>query len=261
MARRLLVVGANGLVGRACVAAGVPGVDRAACDVRSAMDRESTLDRFKPDAILYCAARAEVDAVAGNPDAWAVNVDAAVAWARRVPLWYVSTNYVFSGPGPHGPLDPTAPLQPYGIQKATAEEAVLREGANVVRTGWVWGMGGRTFLSQLPTLLAQGPVRAIADVAIQPTWAPDLARFLMELPQGVTHAVGREETTWYDAARDVACRLGVPHRVVRMTLEDAGFPSQRPRDARLAPALLPGWSERLDAWLAVDETHQPTSEP
>ncbi len=241
---RLLVLGSTGLVGSHVVALGVPGLDRRACDVTSAADRARVLRAHQPEAVIYCAAFASVDGCESDPESWAVNCHAPAAWAREVPFWYVSTNYVFSGPGPHAPGSPTKPVQAYGRQKVQAEQAVLEAGGHVVRTGWVFGVGGRNFLSSLPTLLRAGPVRSYGGVPIQPTWAGDLARRLLELPRGLSHAVGREETTFAGAARTVAAAMGLEERVVEVPGPAGELAAARPRDARMMPADLPGWSER-----------------
>lgn len=246
----VLVLGAGGLLGRHVVALGATGVDRTACDVRSPSDRARVLADKRPDVVVYCAAQASVDACESDPGAWALNVDAPAAWAHELPLWYVSSNYVFSGHGPHGVAATTAPLQAYGRQKRAGELAVLDAGGHVVRTGWLFGAGGRNFLSTLPTQLRQGPVRAFGGVPIQPTWAGDLARVLLTLPTGITHAVGCETTTFVDAARTVAATLGLAPEIIELPGPAGLLPAERPRDARLTPAELPGWSQRWRALIA-----------
>ena len=248
MPPHILVVGSAGLLGRHLVALGVPGVGRADGDVTDPAARERILDRHRPDAVLFCAALADVDRCEADPAARAVNAEAPAAWARRVPLWLVSTNYVFSGPGPHRPGEEPAPVQAYGRQKAEAEAAVRAAGGHVVRTAWLFGAGGRSMPSRLPALLRAGPVRCVADVPVQPTWAGDVAERLVALPEGITHAVGSGETTWAAFARALAVLLGLPgDRVVEVPEAALGRPARRPDDARLAPALLPPWTDRLEA--------------
>ena len=249
---RVLVVGAEGLVGRAVLrAAGAPGeaaghtwlgLGRSACDVTDAAARDSVLRAHRPDAVLFCAAFTDVDRAAGDPRAEAVNVHAPAAWAREVETWFLSSNFVFDGPGPHPPDEAPRPGSVYARQKVAAEAAVLGAGGHVVRVGWVYGPGGRTFASTLPARLAAGErVRAIHDLVVQPTHADDVAASLLTLPRGVTHLAGRDETTWYGYALAVQAALGrggvEPVRAAELGL------GPRPRDARLAPATLPGcWS-------------------
>ena len=260
----MLVLGAGGLVGRAVLrAAGAVrapgaavgaavqgeaaghtwiGVDRAACDVTDPAARAAALAAHRPDAVLFCAGFTDVDAAAHHPAAEAVNVHAPAAWAREVETWFLSSNFVFSGPGPHGPAEAPRPESAYGRQKVAAEEAVLAAGGHVVRVGWVYGPGGRTFASALEARLRAGErVRAIHDLVVQPTHADDLARALLPLPRGVTHLMGRDETTWYGYAVAIQAEIG-RGAVEPVRAADLGL-GPRPRDGRLAPADLPGcWS-------------------
>jgi dTDP-4-dehydrorhamnose reductase len=237
------------LLGSALVRLGAHGVDRAALDVCEPTQVDTVLSQVQPDAVIFCAAMTDVDRCATDPGAWAVNVDAPAALAARVPTWLVSSNYVFDGPGPHRPMDARRPVGAYGRQKAAAEDAVLAAGGHVVRTGWLFGPGGRNFPSRLPALLRAGSVTALERWPVQPTWAPDLAAHLITLPTGVTHAIGEETTTWADAARRVCGALGLPPDRVQGVSAIPGL-GPRPSDARLAPAALPGWSTHIAEWVS-----------
>lgn len=237
---RVLITGAGGLLGRALVRAGGVGLSHAELDVTDPDARDRALARLRPDAVVFCAAMTRVDACDDSSEA--LNVRAPIAWAQRVPTWFISSNYVFSGPGPHLPHDPPEPVGAYARQKAAAEQGVLQAGGHVVRTGWLYGLGGRNFPSQIAHLLRAGPVKALADWPVQPTWAPDLAQRLMTLPEGVSHAIGSQETTWAEFTLQAAHQLGFVDRVQVVNRVDLG---PRPRDARLSPATLPGWRERL----------------
>ncbi len=243
---RIVVVGANGLVGGAVVRAGLAagldilGIGRADCDVTR--DREAVLRAYRPDAVIFCAAATEVDAA--GPATRAVNVEAPATWSRHVETWFLSSNFVFDGWGPHAPEATPRPCNASAAQKAEAEALVRAAGGHVVRVGWVHGPGGKTFASTLPGRLQRGDtVRAISDVLVQPTRADDVARALLALPRGVTHLAGSADTTWYGYASALAARLGGQVEPVRLAEFHLG---PRPRDARLAPATLPPWFECLD---------------
>ena len=245
---RVLVVGAGGLIGAALVRAGSPqgwlGLDRGACDVTSAADREAALRLHRPDAVVFAAAFTDVDGAARNPASIAVNAEAPAAWARQVETWFLSSNFVFDGPGPHGPAAVPRPGSVYARQKVAAEQAVLAAGGHVARVGWVFGPDGRTFASTVADRLTRGEtVRAIHDVLVQPTRADDVAAALLALPRGITHLAGAGETSWYGFALAVHARLG-RGRVEPVRAATLGL-GPRPRDGRLAPATLPPWWARL----------------
>lgn len=246
MSVRVLVVGAGGLVGAALVGAGAPfgwrGLSRAECDVTRATDREAALRAFQPDAVVFAAAFTDVDGT--TPVCAAVNVDAPAAWSRQVETWFFSSNFVFDGAGPHAPGARPRPANLYAEQKVAAEAEVLGAGGHVVRLGWVYGPGGRTFASTARARLSRGEtVRAIHDVLVQPTHADDVARAMLPLPRGITHLAGREETSWYGYALAVQAQVR-RGRVEPVRSAELGL-GPRPRDGRLAPAELPGWRERL----------------
>ena len=240
------VTGAGGLLGSALLRSGAAGQGRVHLDVTDTDAVERMIGTHRPRAVIHCAAFTHVDAC--GPEHWAVNVTAAETLAARVPTWLVSSNYVFDGPGPHSPSSPRCPCLRYGVQKAAAEDAVLAHGGHVVRTGWLFGPGGTNFPSRLPELLAAGPVQALESWPVQPTWADDLAAYLMTLPKGVTHAVGGEQTTWADFSRALAVKMGLPaDRVLGVSKVKSMGP--RPQDARLLGHALPGWPQRIDPLL------------
>jgi dTDP-4-dehydrorhamnose reductase len=249
---RILVPGGEGLVGRALSACGsarghevwCPG--RAECDVTDEALREEILRSFRPDAVIFCAAITDVDGCADQPAAPMVNVEAPAAWAARVPTWFLSSNFVFDGHGPHPPDGAPTPRGVYARQKAEAERRVLTAGGHVARVGWVYGPGGRTFASRLAARLRAGEaVRAVADVVVQPTWSRDLAESLLELPPGVSHHIGSGEASWYGFALHVWARVGAGS-VVPVRMAELGLREPRPRDARLIPAKLAPWWERVE---------------
>lgn len=255
---RILVTGGEGLVGRALRARGplhghqVIALPRSACDVTDPAARDAALATYRPDAVVFCAAFTDVDRCATEPRSHAVNAEAPAAWAARAPVLFVSSNFVFDGWGPHPPGRAPTPRGVYATQKAEAERGVLAAGGAVARVGWVYGPGGRTFGSRLAARLRAGEtVRAIADAVVQPTWSEDLADALLALPTGVTHHVGRGEASWYAFALAARARVG-RGEVVPVRIAELGLAEPRPRDARLSPATLPPWWERMDA--LVDRT-------
>jgi dTDP-4-dehydrorhamnose reductase len=211
---RVLVTGAEGLVGSALRARAdesphaLTFLPRAACDVTDPAQRADVLRRYRPDAVLFCAARTAVDACATDPTSEAVNVDAPRAWAAEVETWFLSSNFVFGGAGPHVPDGRPAPMGAYADQKARAEAGVLAVGGHVARVGWVYGPAGRTFGSTLAARLRAGEsVRALHDVLVQPTWSLDLADALLRMPRGVHHHIGRGQASWYGFALAVQARI------------------------------------------------------
>ena len=114
----------------------------------------------------------------------------------------------------------------------------------------MYGPNGRTFGSTRAARLRAGEsVRALHDLRVQPTWSLVLAEALFALPRGISHHAGRGEASWYAFALAVWARVG-RGKVVPVRLAELGLTEPRPRDARLTPAILPPWWERIERLVA-----------
>src|SRR3972149_387951 len=104
----LLVTGAGGLLGRACVRLASPeseclGHTRQDLDVTDRKAVERAIGRIRPTAVLHCAALTDVDGAEQDPSgAMAVNAEG-TEWVARAAreigalMVYVSTDYVLDG--------------------------------------------------------------------------------------------------------------------------------------------------------------------
>ncbi|WP_420457273.1 SDR family oxidoreductase [Rubrivirga sp.] len=239
---RLLITGANGLVGQALVRAAArwPGADvlatgrgpaalhdrggYARLDVLDADAVERVFQDFAPDAVLHAAGVAQVEACEADRQAcWALNVDAVVTLAAACDrhgarLVLPSTDFVFDGlAGPYAEADRPAPINAYGRSKLAAENALrtsrLTEWA-VARTTMVFGVpaGDEPRLDVVRWLVrelgAGRPVRVAADQLRTPTYDADLADGMLRIVRfrrtGVFHVSGREQVSVLDLAHRVA---------------------------------------------------------
>ena len=129
-----------------------------------------------------------------------------------------------------------------------------------MRTGFVFGRGGKNFLSTVVDRIRRGEkVKAIADAWGTPTYANHLAARLRELAQldlpGVFHIVNSGDGTNYadfasKASQLAGCDLANLEVVL---LESVRRPAPRPKNSRLRCLLsdalglrpLPHWEEGL----------------
>ncbi|MFG2550950.1 dTDP-4-dehydrorhamnose reductase [Streptomyces sp. NPDC048581] len=252
---RWLVTGAGGMLGRDTVeellARGeqVTGLDHTALDITDPEAVEHALAAHHPDLVVNCAAYTAVDdaeqdeerALRVNGDGPRLLARACAAYDAR--LIHVSTDYVFAGDArtPYSEDDPPAPRTAYGRTKLAGERGVLDElpaASAVVRTAWLYGVHGRSFVHTMIELEARrDTVDVVNDQRGQPTWSADVARLVADLgprvgrdATGVLHATASGEATWYDLAREVFRLLGAdPDRVRPVTSE--AFPRPAPRPA------------------------------
>lgn len=252
---RWLVTGAGGMLGRDVVAEllargeRVTGLDRAALDITGARAVDRALAAHGPEVVVNCAAYTAVDDAEEDEErALRVNGDgprllARACAAHEARLIHVSTDYVFAGDArkPYTEDDPPAPRTAYGRTKLAGERAVLDalpSASAVVRTAWLYGVHGRSFVRTMIELeVRRDTVDVVDDQRGQPTWSADLAATLAGLGprvgvdvSGVLHATNSGDATWYDLAREVFGHLGADPDRVRPTGSET-FPRPAPRPA------------------------------
>ncbi len=249
--RRWLVTGAGGMLGRDLVAvlAGDPvtAAGRGELDVPAPA---AVLDAVPGhDGVVNCAAWTAVDdAETREGAAFDVNALGAAHLARAcaatgAALVHVSTDYVFGGAAGGGvPLAEDAPVAPrsaYGRTKAAGEwavQALLPRRSWILRTAWLYGEHGPSFVRTMARLEAEREVvDVVDDQAGQPTWSLDLARRIVDVvragaPCGTYHATASGATTWFGLAREVFALLGADPARVRPTTS-AAHPRPAPRPA------------------------------
>jgi dTDP-4-dehydrorhamnose reductase len=249
---RWLVTGASGMLGRDVVTGlrarseAVLGLGRRELDITDARTVDSLIGGYRPGIIINCAAWTAVDA-AESDEASALGVNghgaanlaaaSAQAGARMV---QISTDYVFGGEAtrPYAEDDRPAPRTAYGRTKLAGERSVLGllPGTGlVVRTAWLYGGAGPSFVHTMIRLADVGPsVDVVADQRGQPTWTADVADQVITLAaagkSGVYHATSSGAATWFDLAREVFGLLGADQERVRPAASDA-FPRPAPRPA------------------------------
>ena len=272
----MLVTGAGGMVARAvrefCEGSGdsIFAYDRSQLDIANATDVLETVRRVKPEAVINCAAWTDVDGCeADAARAFAVNAhgpeNLAVA-SREVNAVFVtiSTDYVFDGmkEGFYTQEDEPKPLSVYGRAKLEGEQRSLEanEASIVVRSGFIFGRGGKNFLSTIVDRAHRNEqLKAITDAYGTPTYGRDLAQRLRELAElkhpGIFHVVNSGEGASYaEFAREAIKRADLGEPPIEEVLEASlNRPAPRPQNSRmrclLSPALglapLPDWRDAV----------------
>jgi dTDP-4-dehydrorhamnose 3,5-epimerase/reductase len=224
-ARRPLVLGADGQLGTALLAA-LPGAQGTTVSDLDLSDHDAL--RAWPwgehDVVLNAAGYTAVDAAEtpeGRMAAWALNavaptVLAGLAGRHRFTLVHVSSDYVYDGTvAEHDEDEPPAPLGVYGQSKAAGDAAVAVAGRHyVVRTSWLVGSGAN-FVRTMAALADQGASPAVvADQVGRLSFADEVARATRHLvesgaPYGTYHVTNAGPAmSWADVAREVFALRG-----------------------------------------------------
>jgi dTDP-4-dehydrorhamnose reductase len=260
---RVVVTGAGGQVGAEVVELlgaqahhEVVALDHAALDCGDRDAVEQVIGAVLPDAVVHCAAWTNVDGCESDPDrAWrdnglAVRHVAVAATRVGAHVTHVSTDYVFAGDldRAYTEWDAVGPRSAYGRSKLAGELELVQHAAawTLVRTSWVFGRRGRSFVDFILDQARQGgPLRVVDDQRGSPTFAPDLAEAVVRLTvgrhTGTFHVTNQGVCSWHRFAEEIVTAAGLAERagpVAAITSTELGRPAPRPANSELANTAL-----------------------
>jgi len=256
---RILLTGANGLLGQALVQRlsqnpeldvlatsrhDTPRFDEASCgyvplDVTQPDDVANVFEDFAPDVVVNCAAMSDVkECDEHRSEAWAVNARAVKTLAKQcrstgARLVQVSTDFVFNGK--RGPYDEDArpdPVNYYGRTKLAGENAVREAGRSnwaIVRTVLLYGTAQNLSRSNVVLWMAEQlskdePLHIVDDQYRTPTHVDDLATGIEQLIErektGIYHISGPELVSIYELACTVAEVFGYDESLIEPVSSD-----------------------------------------
>jgi dTDP-4-dehydrorhamnose reductase len=272
---RVTIFGASGLLGKALMREwrgdSVAGLSSRDGDIRDEQQVRALVQQQSPDWIVLAAAYTDVDGCESNPDlAFAVNRDGALSVAKAAKLagarlLFLSSDYVFDGKktAPYETGDARNPQSVYGRSKAEAEIKLLELLPNccIVRTSWLFGIGGKCFPDTILKLAASRPsLDVVNDQRGCPTYALDLAQAITQLcrknADGIVHATNAGNCTWFEFAEEIVRGAGFNVTMRPVSSQQMARPAPRPAYSVLSPARLhafgitmPSWSDALHRYL------------
>ncbi len=208
------------------------------------------------DLIINAAAYTAVDQAEDEQEqAFAINHLAAqnlaqVCKAQNIPLFHLSTDYVFSGKkeGAYLETDIPEPESVYGKSKLAGEKAIQKILPQhlILRVAWVFGLHGNNFVKTMIRLGRERSQLSIVDDQFGgPTPAADIAGTLLQLaqyyqqhgnmPWGIYHYCGAPVTSWYGFANAIfshATDTELLNKQVALTpIPSSAYPAKAPRPA------------------------------
>lgn len=244
------------MVGRAvtdyCVSIGdqVSSYGRDAVDIAHRDAVNKAVERDRPDVIINCAAWTDVDGCETDHDrAFAANAHGPANLATAGKLYdasliTISTDYVFDGTktGFYTQRDQPNPQSVYASSKLEGEKRAqaANERTIVARTGYVFGPGGRNFLSTVVERARAGEtLYVINDSFGTPTYSRDLAKRLRELAElnhpGIYHVVNTSKGVSFEQfAREALAIARISEVDLRpVAMDSINRPAARPRNSRM----------------------------
>jgi len=278
---RVVVTGAGGqlaaFIVRAFADREVIPLTRSALDVTDPSAVAGRIAALGPDLIINCAAFNDVDGAEDRPvEALAVNALAVRSLARAAEaagavLVHYSSDFVINGSGtePYEEDVRPTPRGVYASSKLLGEWFALEApGAFVLRVESLFGSpsgwtGRRGTLDNIVDGLERGrEVKVFTDRIVSPSYSEDVAAATRHLVQsgatpGLYHCVNAGHASWHDVAKEAAEVLGVPPRLVPITVDQMLLKAPRPRYCALSTKKLsaagfdmPTWRDGVRRWLA-----------
>ena len=280
---KLLITGAGGQLGQDCVQRMLDRHEICALtskqlNITQAEAVRETVREIQPDVLINCAAYTAVDACESETNCcMAVNAHgpanlAAACAEFGCRLIHISTDYVFDGskpvPEPYLESDPVGPISAYGRSKLIGEQAIAArmEKYLILRTAWLYGIGGRNFLKTMLRLAKADPQRTIKVVNDQHgslTWTMTLAKQIERLLDcdltGIVHATAEGHGTWYEVAKHFLEAMQVNFSLAPCTTAEYPTPARRPANSILENSrlkeqglnLMQDWREELDEFVRL----------
>jgi len=203
---------------------------------------------LQPQIIIHTAAYTDVDGCEKNQElAWGVNSSgtrniAIAAEELNAKLFYISTDYVFDGLKKEAYLetDVPNPVNIYGKSKLTGENFIqdICSKHFIIRTSSLYSKTGRNFVNTILELAkVKEELRVVDDQIGSPTYAMDLANVVKDLipleNNGIYHASGEGECSWYEFAIEILRLRGIQIKVVPVTSDEISRPATRPNYSAL----------------------------
>ena len=208
---------------------------RATLDISDKTQIAAIFEHEDFDLIINAAAYTAVDNAESDKEAAfqvnAVGVEhlARLAKQHAIPLFHVSTDYVFDGETTvaYQETAKTNPQTVYGASKLEGENRLKETLAAhiILRTSWVFGIDGNNFVKTMLRLgEANDELRVVADQLGNPTFAGSIANALLNLAVqyrenghlnwGTYHFSDESTTTWHGFAKQIIS-CGHKHRLIK----------------------------------------------
>ncbi len=270
----ILVTGATGQLGfdvvAECNRRNLPclGVGSGDFDITEERQVGEYLAKGNFSAVIHCAAYTAVDLAEEEKErchkvnALGTGYLAKACGEIGAKLFYISTDYVFSGEGdqPFEIDTLLSPLNVYGKTKALGEKAVVEalESYFILRISWIYGQNGNNFVKTMVRLgKEKESLSVVADQVGSPSYTVDLARLICDMivteQYGIYHGSHEGFCSWAEFAQEIMTLSGISCEIIPISSAEYPTKATRPKNSRLSKKSLieagfpplPHWKESL----------------
>lgn len=274
----ILITGANGMLAKAIRERFkdhkliLTDVDE--LDITDLEEVKKSVEDFKPEIIINCAAYTAVDKAEEEEElARKINCIgprnlAIAAQINSCKIVHISTDYVFNGNLPldevHKEYGKYEPETVYGKTKLEGEVEVRQNCPEyyIFRTAWLYGDGNNFVRTMLKLGDEKEEVKVVFDQHGSPTYTVDLADIIYQaviekrISYGTYNATNLGFTTWYDFTKKIFEFANISCKVLPVTSEEFPKPAKRPKNSMLSKECLleaeieiPSWEDALKRYL------------
>ena len=272
--KKVLLIGADGMLGgelreRLEKIYDVTGTTIETLDICNKAAVAEKVNEVNPYFIINCAAYTNVDGCETNESlATAVNGTAVgnIAEAAKnagATFIHISTDYVFDGKLPvedcYNEEMVTNPVSAYGRSKLLGEQnAALAEKYYILRTAWLYGLGGKNFVKTMLRLSKEkDEISVVNDQHGSPTTTTTLCEIIENIMEkepeyGVYHSTNEGFTTWCDFTKKIfeLADIKTPVKGITSAEYKAMYPqsSDRPTNSQLSKEKLHSININPERW-------------
>ena len=216
-------------------------------DVTDRLAVKEAIGLFKPDVIVNCAGKVNVDLAEHERElTWKTNVKSVeylIEAARKTDarIVHISSDYIFDGlKTPYAENAAPNPLNYYGRTKLASENALRSSGVNhcIVRGAFFFGIEVHKkpnfAFNVIKSLIKNETFEAFDDLFAPPTLIDDIALAIIRAAEykknGIYHIAGPEMISRYEFAKRIAIALRLnPELIIPIPFSATDTRTERPR--------------------------------
>ena len=255
-------------------------------------DIKNIFDKYSPALVINAAGYTNVDKAEEEKElcmrinGHALEILGNVCALQNIPLFHISTDYVFNGNGnlPWLTSDNPDPLTTYGRSKLLGEKNLQEINSKylIFRVSWIFGNYGHNFVRTILKLCSEkDEIKIVSDQIGGPTSAESIAYSLLSLaesaisnispkssskknfPWGIYHLQGKPVLSWHEFAEiiiDISYEnklINKKPKLINISSKEFLSIARRPLNSRLECSLtieklglkIPNWKDDLEVFV------------